>query len=180
MPTDLLGVTLADYESKRLSTDPPDATLGAVCSKIKLAIQNVPNHLNDLEFVVSHNIGQSHLMFPSKIWVEIYNKSQCDVVLRASYFRYGNRLRPSPKAISVGNISGGNFKLAFVGQSGMHDRGSILLVKGDSTNCFVPIDPTESSNNVQDAIKNKGIAELHMTCYWMDDNPRLQYHVEQI
>jgi predicted nucleotide-binding protein len=43
MPTDLLGVTLADYESKRLKTDIPDATLGTACSQIKTAIQRVEN-----------------------------------------------------------------------------------------------------------------------------------------
>jgi hypothetical protein len=180
MPTDLLGVTLADYESKRLVNDTPDATLGTACSKIKYAIQKVPNHLKDLEFVVSHNMGPAHINYPSKISVDIYNKSQCNVVLRADYFRYGKRLRFAANANSVGHSSGGRFWLGFRGQSGMHTLSSVLLAKGDSTNCYVPVDPTESSGDVQNAIKEKEIADLHITCFWMDDYPRLQYHVETI
>jgi hypothetical protein len=101
-------------------------------------------------------------------------------VLRAEHFVYGDRLGRAPNAQSVGSRGLKQFAYSFMGPGGIHNRSSILLVKGDSTNCFVAVDPSERSETVRDAIMRKEVARLHMTCYWMDDNPRLQYHVENI
>jgi hypothetical protein len=180
LPSDFRGITVADYESERLKSGKPDGTLGTACSTIKAKIQSMPNPATELEFCVSHQIQSPTYTFPSKIWVDIYNKSQCDVVLRAKFFRYGDKLRPSPKANPLGQRDKKEFPLKFIGRSNIHDRESVLLLKGDSTNCYVPVDPDESSDAVQAAIASKGIADLHMVGYWLDETTRIQYIVNSI
>jgi hypothetical protein len=50
-------------------------------------------------------------------------------------------------------------------------------VKGDSTNTYAAIDPAMSNAEVQEAITKNQVCKLHLNCYWMDENPRVQYHV---
>jgi hypothetical protein len=177
IPSDLLGITPADYDPERLRTDKAQATLGSACTKIRDAINRVPNHVKDLIFQASLQVGPATWNFPAKLSIDIINKSDCEVVLKPVFFRYGKGLKRAANAISVGNPAAGKFGFWFRNPSGMHDRHSVYLLKGDSTNIYAPIDPAMDSADVQKAIAAKACGECHLNCYWMDDNPRVQYHV---
>jgi hypothetical protein len=181
IPSDLLGITPADYDPTRLRTDKAQATLGSACTKIKEAIAKVPNHANELIFqanlLVGPSSGSGAWTFPAKLSIDITNNSGCEVVLKPVFFKYGLALKRAPNARAMGNPADGKFPFSFRGPSGIHNRGSVLLVKGDSTNTYAAIDQAMSNADVQNAIAKKQVGELHLNCYWMDENPRVQYHV---
>ena len=114
---------------------------------------------------------------PSKLSIDITNNSGCDVVLKPVFFKYGTGLKRAPNVKAIGNPADGRFPFSFRGPSGIHNRSSVLLVKTDSTNTYAGIDPAMSNAEVQNAIAKKRVGELHLNCYWMDENPRVQYHV---
>jgi hypothetical protein len=184
IPSDLLGITLADYDADRLRTDSPEATLGSVCTKIKEAISKTPNYANDLLVQASHSLGPTtgpdRRQIPSKLSIDIYNRSQCDVVLRPICFRYHPGLKRAPNIKAIGNPADNRFEFKFRGASGIHTLNSVLLIKSDSTNTFAGIDPAMPSDDVQKAIASKRAGELHLNCYWMEENPRVQYVVVNI
>jgi hypothetical protein len=181
LPSDLLGVTIASYDSQRLLSDKADATLGAAASSIMQAIQAISNHGNSLKFAVSHNVNAGvGLYFPSKLLIEIYNTSSCDVVLKPLHFHYTSGLPWSPKVTFLGNDADRNIAYKFPANNGQHTRESVYLVTTDSTNTFAPIDPVIPGPDVQKAIATETCGELHMMCYWIDDNPRMQYYVKKL
>jgi hypothetical protein len=181
IPSDLLGITPADYDPDRLRTDSAQATLGSACTKIKEAINRVPNHAKNLVFepslVVGPAAGPKPWTYPAKLSVDIFNRSDCEVVLKSVFFRYGSGLKRAANAKAIGNPADGKFYFLFRNPSGFHDRKSVYLLKAGSTNTFAAIDPAMSAADVQKAIANKQVGELHLNCYWMDENPRVQYHV---
>ncbi len=181
IPSDLLGITPADYDPERLRRDTPEATLGFVCTKIKNAIKKVPNHVNELVVQASHLLGPASgpgkWNIPSKLSIDITNNSGCDVVLKPAFFKYGPGLKRAPNVKAIGNPADERFPFSFRGPSGIHNRSSVLLVKTDSTNTYAGIDPAMSNAEVRSAIAKKRVGELHLNCYWMDENPRVQYHV---
>jgi hypothetical protein len=180
IPSDLLGITLADYDHVRLKSDTPQATLGSACTKVKNAIMLLPNHANDLVFQVGHLLGPGSgpgsWTVPSKLSIDITNKSKCSVVLKPICFRYGSSLKRAPNANAIGNPADNRFSFKFRGPT-IHSLESALLVPGDSTNTFVGIDPAMIGTDVQKAINGGQLGELQLNCYWLDDHPRVQYHV---
>ena len=116
LPSDFRGITVAEYDSARLTSGTPDGALGNACSSIKTKIQAVPNMASSLQFDVGHQRQSDSYTYPSKIWIDIYNRSQCEVVLRPRFFRFGNALRPSPKARPINNGDQRAFELRFMGK----------------------------------------------------------------
>jgi hypothetical protein len=133
-----------------------------------------------LDFAVSYQRQSETYTFPSKIWIDIYNRNECEVVLRPRFFRYGQALRPSPKVRPSGNGDQRAFELKFMGTKNFHGLTIMMLGRGDRANCYVPVDPAESPEVIQAAIRDGGIAELHLTAHWLDQNAIIQYVVRHI
>jgi hypothetical protein len=181
LPTDLSGITMADYDPQRLKSDSAQATLGSACTKIKDAIKVVPNNANDLLVQASHltgpTSGPGKWNIPSKLSMDITNKSKCPVVLKPVCFRYHPDLKPAPNAPALGSSSDNRFAFQFRASDFMHTLDSVFIRPGESANTYAGIDPAMSGGDVQKAISAKHLGELHLECYWMDNNPRIQYCV---
>jgi len=153
IPSDLIGITLAAYDADRLKSDKPEATLGSACTRIKDAINKIANYVNDLVVQPSHLLGPTSgpgsWQIPSKLSIDICNNSQCDVVLKPVFFRYGSGLKRAPNVNAIGNPVDNRFPFQFRGPNGIHKRSSVFLVKTDSTNTYAGIDPSMSSEDVR-------------------------------
>ena len=164
IPTDLLGLTFSEYDSGHATID-VRAAMGPVCTEVLAAINKVPNFEKDLS--VSARVFRGGTNFPVKTWIEITNHGIRDVVLRANYFTYRTGLRPAPNAFSFGNPANRQFKFHFPDQGG-HNQLTYLLRPNESTNVWVGVDPSYSDDDVTAAITAKNVAELHVTCTWLD------------
>jgi hypothetical protein len=139
------------------------------------------NHMNDLLVHASHLLGPTSgtvvWRFPSKLSIDITNRSTCEVVLKPVCFRYGLGLKIAPNVNPLGNPADNRFPFWFRGPKGIHTLDGVFLAPGDSANTYAGIDPGLSSTDVQRAINERTAGELHLTCYWIDDNPRVQKRV---
>jgi hypothetical protein len=165
IPTDLLGMTFAEYDPAHARVD-VRAAVGPACTEIVDAISRVPNYESDLDFAISLRRGGQN--YPAKVWAEITNYGARDVVLRANYFKYKPTLRRAPNAIPVGNPAKQEFRFNFPGH-GTHDQLTYLLRPRQKTSVWVGVDPTHTDAEINGAITAIQVAELHMTCSWLSE-----------
>jgi Predicted nucleotide-binding protein containing TIR-like domain len=164
IPTDLLGFTFSEYDPGHAKVD-VRAAMGPVCTEILTAINKVPNFQNDVGVVV--RIVRGGPTYPIKVWADITNHGTRDAVLRANYFTYGKGLRPAPNAAPYGNPANLQFKFHFPGPGG-HSQLTYLVRPGQATNVWVGVDPSHRDPEITAAIAAKNVAELHVTCSWLE------------
>ena len=140
IPTDLLGLTFAEYDPDHANRD-VKAAVGPPCTDILTAITKVPNYQDELVFTVSLRRGGAN--YPLKVWVDITNHGKHDIVLRANYFKYKATLRQAPNAVPLGNPAKEEFGFHFPGQ-GMHDQLTYLLRPGEKLTVWIGVDPGPS------------------------------------
>jgi hypothetical protein len=164
VPTDLLGLTFSEYDPSHANFD-VSAAMGPVCTQILTAINKVPNFQNDLGIIV--RLARGGTTHPAKVWVDVTNHGTRDVVLRANYLTYKAGLRPAPNAIPHGNPANLQFKFHFPGP-GVHNQLTYLVRPGQATNVWVGVDPSHADAEITAAIESKIVAQLHMTCSWLE------------
>ena len=99
LPSDLLGLTVADYESEKIKRGMNEAaTLGAACNKIRREIQTDRRGERLLEFRVRFDRHGGNL--PLKVLIDISNTSSSDVLVNELVFIADGVLRRSDKAIT--------------------------------------------------------------------------------
>jgi hypothetical protein len=177
IPTDLLGLTFAEYDPVHARHD-PKAAVGPACTDILSTIARVPDYESDLAFVVSLQKGGAN--YPAKVWVEITNHGKLDVVMRANYFKYKSVLRRAPNAVPVGNPVKEEFGFHFPGR-GTHDQRTYLLRPREKTSIWVGVDPSHTDAEIDTAIAAVQVAELHMTCSWLrEKDVTMRNYVKEI
>lgn len=177
LPSDLFGMTLAVYDhnmtkhSRNLR-----AALGTACTDIETAIQSSATANRELQFTATHR-RSSGGNFPSKIWIEITNHADSDVVLRANYFKYLHADFRSPVAIPVGNPDREEFAFKFRHPNEMlHVYDHYILQYGHTVDTYVGADPKIDDDVIKQAIKDKQIGTLVLTCFWMGVDLTVRNH----
>lgn len=165
IPTDLLGITPADYDPFHLAHNPVSA-LGTASNQIRDAIRANPTYNRRLTFNVSYRTGGTQ--FPLKLWLEIRNQTGSDVVIRSDYFFCNGSLRASKKA--AGNPSTRRYEIKFPQGDNLVLLETILL-NGGLVRTYFPVDETHSESELQTAIANAQSGEFHYTCYWLSQTP---------
>ena len=181
LPSDLFGLTLALYDYERTKQDDDRcAALGPACTQIETAIRSHYTANRELHFTVSHK-RQTGAMFPSKVWIEITNFSEADVVLKANYFRYSQIGFRSPVAVPAGNPDREEFSYKFRHPNDeIHTYDNYLLKAGQKVDTFVGADPKIEDSFIRQAIENKQIGKLSMTCYWVGSDLTVRNHEAKI
>ncbi len=83
--------------------------------------------------------------FPSKLSIDITNKSTCEVVLKPVCFLYGPGLKHARNANAIGSPAENRFSFRFRGPTGIHTLDGVLLASGDSANTYAGIDPAQAA-----------------------------------
>lgn len=176
IPSDLLGLTLAEYDGARLSSNPV-AALGTACNRIRTAIRNNPTFKRQLIF--NPRVNRGGMTYPLKLMIDIRNSTGVPVVITSRYFKIGSAIRPHPKA--KGNPARGEYEINFPlpGTTNFTEFDYLLSV-GDTVTPWMPIDPTHTDAELQAAISSAVCGEWHITYNWLGPNPTCAEHIEHL
>lgn len=163
IPTDLLGVTLAEYDQGHLVTNPV-AALGPASNQIRAAIGTNKSYNRTLTIGVT-STREPAKTYPLKLQLDIRNQADVDCVIRAHHFLCNGALRAASNA--KGNPSSKEYELTFPDRDGKFTLFEYLLVRGDRVRTWFPIDPAHSEEDVKNALANGLAGELHCTCFWL-------------
>jgi len=109
--------------------------------------------------------------YPLKVYVEIRNYTGTSVVISSPYFKFG-KLRPDPNA--RGDSFSQEYEIKFPDPSNqMLTEVEYLLRHRENVSTWVPIDPTHTDQEVDDAIKHHTVGTLHCMCTWLQEKPKV-------
>jgi hypothetical protein len=163
VPSDLLGLTRAEYDPARLQVN-AQAALGAACTSILSAINSHPVMTARLIFSVSFKKDGSH--FPLKLAIEIRNTTTLSVLVTSKFFKLGSVLRAHTNA--KGNPARRKYEIKFTapGSSNLNQF-TVLLHPNVSTSTWMPLDPSHTAQEVHTAIADARCGDWHYTCDWL-------------
>ena len=173
LPTDLLGITPATFDPNRPEEE-LTAALGPACNKIMRAIQRfspTSSVADNLNFYVS-KYRDDKATYPLKIRMEIRNSTGRNVVLTSRHFRFKS-LRPDKEA--RGDIPSGRFEVKFPDITKTRlDEFEYLLRNKEAVRTWIPIDPSHSDEEVDNAINSNNVGEFLFICTWLGDEVSVQ------
>lgn len=116
--------------------------------------------------------------YPLRVHVEIRNYTGRSVVISAPFVTYRD-LRPDPNA--RGDSLSGEYEIKFPDlQSKVLSEVEYLLRHRESVSTWVPIDPTHTDKEVDDAIEKRVVGKLHCMCTWLQDKPKVHKLVRRM
>jgi len=174
IPTDLLGVTPAEYDPDHFKLNPV-AALGPASNQIRVAIHANQSYNRNLTFNVSYKLGGSQ--YPLKLWLDLRNQTGVDAVIKSHFFQCNKLLRPSRKA--HGNPSTGEYEIKFPEQNNL-SLFDVLLRSGSHVETWFPLDETHTETEVQAAIASAQSGEFHFTCYWLGPLPIARLYTRSV
>lgn len=173
IPTDLLGITPADYNPDHFAHNRV-AALGTASDQIRAAIRDNPSYNRKLTFNVSIRTGKQ---FPLKLWLDVRNQTGVNAVIKSDYFLCNGVLRPSRKA--KGNPNTKKYEIKFP-QGNSLELFDALVINGGHVETWFPFDETHTEPEIQSAVRNAQSGEFHYTCYWLGDNPIVRRYTERL
>ena len=96
IPTDLLGLTMAEYDPAHLAVNAAGA-LGTASNQIRSAIRTDPSYTRTLSLNVSFK--RQGLNYPLKLWLKFRNQTGINAVIKSNHFRCKAVLRAPDNAI---------------------------------------------------------------------------------
>jgi hypothetical protein len=85
------------------------------------------------------------------------------IYLLSEGFHFGNKLRASPSAAQ--NVSTRNYEIKFSGQaSGVLAEIDVLVRPRDIVKTFIPVDPSHTDAEIEDAIRDQSVGTLRLKC----------------
>jgi hypothetical protein len=176
IPTDLLGITLAEYDPTRLATN-AQAAVGTACTSILNAIQSHPVMTTKLTFALS--VDRDGTNFPLRLGVNIRNTTGLSVLVTSRYFEMGTALRPHVNA--KGNPSQNQYEIKFAAPgSNTLNQFQVLIPPTQSTSTWMPLDPTHTDTEVRSTIDSAGCGKWNYTCDWLGPNGWHREYMEKM
>ncbi len=165
IPTDLLGLKPAEYDPKRLPDDVVPA-LGTACSQIKTAI-NKSRSFNR-QITITPGFRRDEDDYPLKLTILIRNRTTVDAVITSHCFKMNSTIRPHPGAL--GDRAKKEFEVKFPDTNNSLKLFKYLLPASGSVFTFMPIDPSHTDRELQDAIEGAKCGSWHYECQWLTEN----------
>jgi hypothetical protein len=166
IPTDLLGITVAQYDPTRLASK-AQAAVGAACTSMLSAMKAHPVMTTNLTFALSVQRGGTY--FPLKLALEIRNTTSLSVLVTSKYFEIGTVLRPHVNA--KGNPAQNQYEIKFALPGGPNlNQFEVLIHPHQSTSTWIPLDPSHTDADVRSAIASASCGKWHYTCDWLGPN----------
>jgi hypothetical protein len=176
IPTDLLGLTLADYDQAAVLSN-PQAGIGAACTSIRTAIASHPVMTTHLTFALS--VHRSVSSFPLKLAFDIRNTTNFSALITSKYFKVGRSLRPQINA--GGNPARNEYEIKFTPPGGNTlNQFHVLLHPNDTASTWFPLDQSHADQDVQSAISSATCGEWHYSCDWLGPNGWHREYVEKM
>ena len=148
IPTDLIGLKLADYDQDAVSSN-PQAGIGAACTCIRTAIAAHPVMTTRLTFAIS---AQRSVVWPLVLAIEIRNTTSFSALITSRHFQVGRSLRPDMKN-AKGNPASNEYEIKFASPDGRWlNQFHVLVHPNDTTSTWFPFDPSHTDQEVQTAI----------------------------
>ena len=109
--------------------------------------------------------------YPLKVKVELRNYTGRSVVISVPYFVYGD-LRPDPNA--RGDSPSREYEVKFPDpKNQVLSEVEYLLRHRESVSSWLPIDPTHTDAEVDQAIERRSVGKFHCMCTWLHDKPKV-------
>ena len=168
MPTNLLGLTTADYDAKWAKKEPTPA-LGAVATKINEAINRSSwTTLRRGLHITGKGTLDPKATFPLKLQFRITNDNMSAPVAIASIsFELGPGLRIASNAHPLHHKPRFLIGRGLDGKDIYEDR-CIVEPSKSVISCWMPIDPTIGEAALNAAIKGTVAGTWDYRCYWLD------------
>jgi hypothetical protein len=176
IPTDLLGVIVAEYDPDHFVHNPV-AALGAASHRIRAAIRSNTSYNRNLTFNILAK-REEGLVFPLKLLLQIRNRSGVDCVIRSHHFLCNRALRAARNA--AGNPSTGEYEIKFPACKGDNLVFEYLLADGDKVTTWFPFDTAHTDAEMEAAIKDRQSGEFHYTCYWLGPTSIARRYIHQL
>ncbi len=108
--------------------------------------------------------------FPLRVDLEIRNLTGRTAVISNAWFEFG-KLRPDPRA--QGDTPSGEFEVKFPGPDGRSLTEVEYLVRTkESLSTFIPLDPTHTMREAEEALAAHRVGRITCTVTWLDERPR--------
>ena len=143
--------------------------IGSVLVGVKLLFfpRTRVRHLN-----FATRIRQGDAEFPLRLDLEIRNLTGRTAVISNAWFEFG-KLRPDARA--QGDTPSGEFEVKFPGPDGRTLTEVEYLVRTkESLFTYVPLDPTQSTQEAEAALAAHKVGRITCTVTWLDEKPRSQ------
>jgi len=176
IPTDLLGITLAEYDPTRAAAS-AQAAVGAACTGILNAIKSHPVMTTKMAFGLSSPRGGTH--FPLKLWTDIRNTTGFSVLVTSEYFEIGTKLRAHVSA--KGNPAQNRYDIKFAAPGTTTlKQFQVLIHPNQSTTTWMPLDPTLTDAEVRSATTSAACGKWHYSCDWLGPNGWHREYIEKM
>lgn len=183
IPSDLLGLTLAEYDqtglSSRSSSEDIAPALGATCNRMRSAIKQ--KSIFSQQLIFNPRVGSSGQDYPLKLMIYIHNSTSVPVVITSRSFKIGSAIRPHPRARG-GNRSKGEYEIRFPDpETNNLAKVDYFLRASEGVTTWIPIDPNHTDEGeLQAAIDSASCGEWHITYNWLGPNPSYVEHTEHL
>ncbi len=176
LPTDFLGLTLADYDPARLSNH-PQAAVGAACTSILNSMLSHPVMSTRLTFAIS--VNRDNTGFPLKLTIDLRNSTNLPVLVTSRFFRADKDLRAAGNA--RGNLARQEYEIKFSPPGGnILAQFTTLIHPNGRTSTWMPLDPAHTEQEVRGAIQAASSGDWHYTCDWLGGNGWHRDYIEHM
>lgn len=176
IPTDLIGISLVDFDPLRLQAN-PQAALGAASTAILRAAKAHP--VLSMQLTLAPRVDRGGPNFPLKLWIDIRNATTSAVVLTSHFFELNHSLRADNNA--KGNPASHRFEMKFpIRGASSFDQFQALLNPNDTVATWLPLDSSHSDNEIRAAIAGANCGRWHYTCDWLGPRPWRRTYIEAV
>ena len=176
IPTDLLGITLAEYDPTRVLNN-PQAAVGVACTSIKTAILSHPVMSTKLTFAIGVNRDNS--AYPLKLTIRLRNTTNFPVLVTSKFFKANKSLRAAGNA--TGNPARKEYEIKFSPPGGSYlDQFTTLIHPNGATSTWMPLDPAHTDQEVNRAIASASSGDWYYTCDWLGSNGWHRDYIEHM
>ncbi len=167
LPTDLLGLTTAEYDPSWAERELLPA-VGAAATKVTIAIKASPWWQLRLD-IKSRSGAAASATFPLKLLLTLTNNQSPSVLVESLSFTFGATIGPAPNA----NLLSGGTAYRPELLIGKNPAGQDLYVSrcvidpNKSVTSWVPINPAHGQAALDAALSDKTTGIWHYRCYWL-------------
>ena len=120
---------------------------------------------------VTTGFDRSDPNFPLQVIIHIRNYTGRTVVLRSKGFTYKG-LRRMPGA--AGHTASKEYEFKFPHGGPNLESMDYMLQHGDNVTSWMPLDPSHTDQEVQDALNKQSVGTLALDCVFIEDKPKVQ------